>query len=60
MLHWFKKVVIIYLKVFDRKVVVILVETADNNAQNQEILRMISEMRLFDDNLMTLVFQKMM
>ncbi len=58
MLHWFKKVVIIYLKVFDRKVVVILVETADNNAQNQEILRMISEMRLFDDNLMTLVFDK--
>ena len=41
--------VIIYLKVFDRKVEVILAETADNNAQNQEILRMISEMRLFDD-----------
>ena len=58
MLHWFKKVVIIYLKVFDRKVVVILSETTDNNAQNQEVLKMIAEMRLFDDSLMTLVFDK--
>lgn len=54
----YKKAVIMYLNEYVRRVVIILAETADNNTQNQEILRMISEMRLFDDNLMTLVFDK--
>ena len=57
-LRIYKKVVIMYLNKCVRKVVAFLAETADNIAQNQEILRMISEMRLFDDNLMTLVFDK--
>lgn len=35
-----------------------MAETADNNAQDQEIFKLIGEMRLLDDSLMTLVFDK--
>lgn len=41
-----------------QKELVILAEMADNNAQDQEILKLIAEMRLLDDSLMTLVFDK--